>query len=77
MEKVYKKAVLAELEKVKDVKRSILTEKDIAYLPEIVQRYLHFVGVIGKEKVVTFRAECKGGIRNDPNAPFMKIKSVQ
>lgn len=77
MEKVYKKAVLAELEKVKDIENSILTKEDIAHLPEIVQKYLSFVRVIGKEKVSTFRAECKGRIRNDPNNPFMKIKSVQ
>lgn len=77
MKKVYKNAVLAELEKVKNIKNSALTQQDIAHLPEIVQKYLSFVGVIGKEKVLNFRAECKGGIRNDPNNTFMKIKSVQ
>ena len=77
MEKVYKKAVIAELEKLKDTEPGILTEQDIAHLPGIVRKYLNFVGVLGKEQVLTFRAECRGGIRNDPKDPFMKIKSVQ
>ncbi len=77
MEKIYKKAVITELKKAKDLECSILTKEDIAHLPEIVQKYLYFVGVVGKEKVLTFRAECKGGIRNNPKDPFMKIKSVQ
>ena len=77
MEKVYKKAVLAELEKVKNIETSSITKQDIAHLPQIVQKYLSFVGVVDKERVSTFRAECKGGIRNDPNKPFMKINSVQ
>jgi hypothetical protein len=77
MEKVYKKAVLEELEKVKIIETSSITKQDIAHLPVIIQKYLTFVGVVGKEKVSTFRAECKGGIRSNPNNPFMKIKSVQ
>lgn len=77
MKKVYKKAVLEELEDVKGIERSLLLDEDMTHLPEIVQKYLHFVGVVGKDKVLTFRAESKGGIRNEPNKPFMKIKSVQ
>ncbi|MCB0643021.1 MAG: hypothetical protein KDC44_15335 [Phaeodactylibacter sp.] len=77
MEKVYKKAVLAELKKVQELKPSLLSAADMAHLPEIVQQYLHLVGAVGKEKVVTFRAACRGRIRSAPKDAFMNIQSVQ
>ena len=77
MKKTYQKAVLSELERTKEVKSEILTEQDMSHLPEVVQKYLRFVGVVGKEKVLNFRAEFKGGIRSKSSEPFMKLESVQ
>lgn len=77
MKKKYKKAVLESLERTKDIKSEILREEDIQHLPAIVQKYLRYVGVIGQEKIINFRAEFKGGIRSKPNDEFMKLKSVQ
>lgn len=77
MKKQYQKAVLESLERTKDIKIEILREEDIQHLPAIVQKYLRYVGVIGKEKIINFRAEFKGGIRSKPDDEFMKLKSVQ
>jgi len=77
MKKTYKKAVLEALERSSTNKIEILTEADIKHLPAIVQKYLIYVGTIGKEKVLNFRAEFKGGIRSKSTEDFMQLKSVQ
>jgi len=77
MKRVYKKEVTAKLEQTKNAKSDIFTKNDMAHLPEIVQKYLHYTGVVGKEKVWNFRAEFKGGIRGKSSESFMKMKSVQ
>jgi hypothetical protein len=77
MNNIYRKAVLKELERTKAIHKEILTEKDIQHLPDIVQKYMHFTGSIGKEKIINFRAEFKGGIRSKSTDEFMPLKSVQ
>jgi len=77
MRKRYKKAVLEALERTRIQKNEILTEADIMHLPAIVQKYLYYTGTIGKEKVLNFRAEFKGGIRSKSTEEFMPLKSVQ
>jgi hypothetical protein len=77
MKKKYQKAVLEALERTKDSKNEILEEQDLQHLPAIVQKYLRYVGVVGKEKIINFCAECKGGIRSNPQDEFMTLKSVQ
>jgi hypothetical protein len=77
MKKVYKKAVLEGLERTRDIKNETLTEKDIQHLPAILQKYLHYTGSIGKEKISNFRAEFTGGIRAKSTEDFMPLKSVQ
>jgi hypothetical protein len=77
MKKKYQKAVLEALERTKDIKNEILKEQDIQHLPAIVQKYLRYVGVVGKDKIINFRAEFKGGIRSKPQDEFMTLKSVQ
>jgi hypothetical protein len=77
MKKVYKKAVLKGLERTLEIKSETLTEVDIQRLPAIVQKYLHYTGSIGKEKVSNFRAEFTGGIRAKSTEEFMPLKSVQ
>jgi hypothetical protein len=57
MKKEYRKAVLKALESTKGQQTQILTETDIQHLPGAVQKYLRLTGVVGKEKVMNFRAE--------------------
>lgn len=77
MKKTYRKAVIEALARSKNQKTEILTKEDTEHLPEIVQKYLLYTGVIGKEKVMNFRAEYKGGIRANSREEFMSLKSVQ
>ena len=77
MKKTYKKAVLKALERTRTIKSEILLESDIKHLPAVVQKYLHYTGAVGKEKVLSFRAEFKGGIRSKSTEEYMPLKSVQ
>jgi len=77
MKRTYKKAVLEALERTKTIKNEPLTEADIQHLPVIVQKYIHYTGSVGKEKVLNFRAEFKGGIRSKSTEDFMPLKSAQ
>lgn len=77
MKKTYKNAVLVGLERTRAIQNETLTEKDIQHLPAIVQKYLHYSGSVGKEKVLNFRAEFTGGIRSESSEDFMPLRSVQ
>ena len=77
MKKTYKKAVLEGLERTRNIKNEVLTDEDIQHLPAIVQKYLHYSGSVGKEKISNFRAEFSGGIRSKSTEDFMPLKSVQ
>lgn len=77
MKKTYKKAVLEALERTRNIKSETLTEGDLQHLPAIVQKYIHYSGSVGKEKVLNFRAEFTGGIRATSSEDFMPLKSVQ
>jgi len=77
MKRTYKKEVKKALERTHAIKKEILTESDLQHLPDIVRRYLHCTGVVGKEKVINFRAEFKGRIRSSSADRWMPLKSVQ
>jgi hypothetical protein len=77
MKKTYKKAVLEALERIKTIGTEKISEEDIKHLPLIVQKYLHYSGSVGKEKVLNFRAEFTGGIRSSSTEEYMPLKSVQ
>lgn len=61
MGREYRKSVKRYLELNDEKKEGVLTLDDIRHLPEPVQKYLMYVGVIGKEKVNNFKlsADCK------------------
>ena len=44
---------------------------DLAALPDTAQRYLRFMGAIGRTREVSFRAHAKGRFRLRPNQRFM------
>lgn len=77
MKKAYKRAVLEALDRTKGIVPGILTEEEIKHLPDIVRKYLRFTGSVGKEKVISFRAEFNGGIRSASADKFMSLRSVQ
>ena len=77
MKRRFKKAACQEFERTKNMIPELLTESDMEHLPEIVKNYIRYTGFIGREKILNFRSECKGGIRFNPDEENMPLKSVQ
>jgi hypothetical protein len=55
----------------------ILTEADVAPLPPVVQRYLTFVGAVGKPRVWNYRLRFSGALRNGPDDAWMPMTADQ
>jgi len=61
-------------------KKDIVTEAyiaDIADLPDTVQRYLRYTGIVGKEKVNSVRLKQKGALRQTPKDSWKNITAVE
>ena len=58
-------------------KEEILTQKDLLHLPMAVQKYLTYVGVVGKEKVHSFKMTAEGEIKMTMDSAWSKIKVDQ
>lgn len=56
---------------------SLLTEMDIAHLPEPVKKYIRLSGALNHPKVKNFRVEFIGQIRKDEPSGWMPFSSVQ
>jgi Family of unknown function (DUF6544) len=54
-----------------------LVEKDIAFLPDPVQKYLRYIGAIGKPKVQNFHAAFSGKFKRTENGKWMDITAEQ
>jgi hypothetical protein len=55
----------------------ILTEEDMKNLPEPVQKYLVYVGAVGKEKIRNFKVVFDGEFRTDPKKDWARMQAVQ
>ncbi|RDU24166.1 DUF6544 family protein [Anaerosacchariphilus polymeriproducens] len=77
IQREYKKMVKMAFEKNKVVKSEILTEEDIKNLPKPVQKYLTYTGVLGKEKVHSFRVIADGEIKMNRDSDWAKIEIEQ
>jgi hypothetical protein len=76
-ESTFKKDVKTNLNKSKSTNnKDLLTEKDIESLPEPVQKYLRYCGVINKPKVKNVRIVFDGEMR-DKGKDWFKFRSVQ
>jgi hypothetical protein len=56
---------------------SPVAESDVATLPRAVQRYLRFMGVVGRPRDWSFRAGWKGRFRLAPNRSWMALEAWQ
>jgi uncharacterized protein DUF6544 len=56
---------------------SLLTEEDLAPLPEPVKRYVRRSGVVGQPRVRDFRATWTGRMRRDPQSEWMPFTAEQ
>lgn len=72
---IYKTEVQKRLIPISDV--SVVSEKDIEHLPESVQKYLRYVGAVGKPKVHNFRAVASGDMKRSTKDNWMDIYSQQ
>ena len=55
----------------------IVTEADLAPLPEPVQRYLRLTGVVGQPRVQNYHLRFRGRIRSAPDAAWMPFEVEQ
>lgn len=78
MKSTYRKEVESALQKLNRNREEILTENDIQKLPIPVQKYLHFVGVVGKPKVKSVMVKATGQIKSNPDdSQYMNFASEQ
>lgn len=54
-----------------------ITEDDIKQVPEIVQNYLRFTNIIGKQRIKSVRLKQTGDFRLKPEQGFKKMRAVQ
>lgn len=66
----YRQDVQNGLERVRGLPAETITEADLQTLPQPVQRYLRYVGVVGKPKVVSMFANIAGEMRQKGRASF-------
>lgn len=55
----------------------VITDTDLAGLDEPVQRYLHFMGVVGRPRVWSFSARFAGRFRLRPRSPWLAAEALQ
>jgi hypothetical protein len=56
---------------------ALVSEADLARLPEPVRAYLRFTGVVGRPRVENYRANFRGQIRAKPDGPWMDFEAQQ
>jgi hypothetical protein len=65
------------VQQARQIKPRIITETDLAPLPDPVQGYLRYAGVIGKPQVRCVRVKQSGLLRTTPTQNWMPIQAVQ
>jgi uncharacterized protein DUF6544 len=59
------------------IEMPVVTEHDVAHLPEPVKRYLRAAGVVGRPRVVNYQVHFTGRIRSGPDTPWMPFEARQ
>lgn len=78
MKALYVSEVSKELAKYADCKSGVITENDIAGLPEPVQKYFRHCGHLGKEKMANAEITWKDVyFKNSPHKKWMSLKCYQ
>jgi hypothetical protein len=75
--RAFRREVDAGLARARPEAGDVVSEVDLAPLPAPVQRYLRFVGVVGKPRVQNLRAVQRGEMRASPTAPWMASEIEQ
>src|SRR5947209_434901 len=69
--------LLTQREQEKKAQSGIITDERIMRLPEPMQRYLRFAGVVGKVPVRTIRLKQRGYMRQRPEQKWMPLEAEQ
>ncbi len=77
LERTYETEVMKEIESTAYSSQGILTQEDIQHLPEPVQKYLIYVGALGKEKVNNVKVVFDGDMKTDRQKDWMAIRCEQ
>lgn len=56
---------------------AVLTDADLADLPEPLAAYIRHSGAVGRPRVTSFHADVHGRIRSDPGSPWMPFTAQQ
>lgn len=59
------------------VEAPVLTDADVAPLPEPVRRYLRATGMVGRPRIQNYRVRFRGRIRSGPDARWMPFEADQ
>ncbi len=73
----YKSEALKGLERTAILEDEVITREDIAHLPPPVQKYLRYVGVVGREKVKSFTVSIDGSMKTDRKRDWAHVKVQQ
>ncbi|NCA77269.1 MAG: hypothetical protein EOM90_13130 [Alphaproteobacteria bacterium] len=73
----YRKEIAMAMEHQATGQPEMVTEEDKHHLPEVVKRYLRFVGCLGKPGVKNVFVAARGVMRSAPDAGWMKFRSEQ
>jgi len=77
MKDMYKNEVKIGLNRIGSKRPELITQKDLDNLPQIVQKYLIYCGVVGKEKVLNIRLKFEGKIRTSPEEKWLPFSAEQ
>jgi hypothetical protein len=77
LKRKYNAEVKEGINRLKNIEEPVLTEEDIAHLPEPVQKYLKYVGVLGRERVNNFKVFINGTMKTDKNREWSQVKVWQ
>ncbi|MFT3924161.1 MAG: hypothetical protein QM778_16620 [Myxococcales bacterium] len=59
------------------LEQATVTESALANMPEVVQRYMRFMGVVGRPRDWSVLAHLKGQFRPSPELPWMQAECFQ
>jgi hypothetical protein len=77
MSKTIHNAGITSLQRAEQTQPVYITEERINSLPEIVQRYLRYTGVVGKEAIRTVHLKQEGFMRLQPDQKWLPVVAEQ
>lgn len=77
---ITKRRFLGHIDRLNNICKTVennITEKDLEKLPDLVKKYLYYVGVLGIKKVSSYTVKMTGKMRLDETQPFAPIEVEQ